>query len=155
MHMYVCVTCVRRWNVSWMVTCSWISSLWKWRENVRTPEVPLKQRCNESIKTRNEKLCLFLELRYHFLTDFRSLVQCRESTVGCFASTCLLTVVWTHCAPQTPSISTVPFDFKCYGACGHLEEVVISWRTDYISQRCCSVFSFLPSHFLSVYLWLE
>lgn len=37
--------------------CGLISSplIQKWKENIRTPEVPLKQRCSETIKTRKEK----------------------------------------------------------------------------------------------------
>lgn len=45
--------------MSTVLPCSLISSplIQKWKENVRTPEVPLKQRCSESIKTR--KKCYF------------------------------------------------------------------------------------------------
>lgn len=43
--------------MSTLLPCGLISSplIQKWKENVRPPEVPLKQRCSESIKTREEK----------------------------------------------------------------------------------------------------
>lgn len=139
--------------------CGLISSplIQMWKETVRTPEMPFRERCRQSIKTRKEKIRLFSELKFHFLT------------VSCWVQRSRSRLVWSslfasgHSASQGPTwghgFLLFSLDFMCFGDWGHLVEVMIAWHRDRFSQSCCSLFcgwcSCLSFHFPSVYLWLE
>lgn len=137
-----------------LLPCGSVSSplIQKWKENIRTPEVLLKQRCSTSIKTRKEKKLLFLKLKFHFLTNSQLLVKCRGPL---WAAPALrqLEVVQTVCTWPEVLDFHCSFRFQHYGDWERLE-VMISWHRDCFSPSCCSHL-FISSHFLSVYLWLS
>lgn len=129
-----------------LLPCGSVSSplIQKWKENIRTPEVLLKQRCSTSIKTRKEKKLLFLKLKFHFLTNSQLLVKCRGPL---WAAPALrqLEVVQTVCTWPEVLDFHCSFRFQHYGDWERLE-VMISWHRDCFSPSCCSPFF----HFFSL-----
>lgn len=114
----------------------------KWKENVRTTEVLVKQGCNESIKNRKEKKNqLFLELGSCMFSLTPS------SAVDHLGSACSLPNMQTWCGPLEPWVSTLPLEFTCQEVRGHLEEAMTFWYEDRLPKLLQSFFFFLVPFF--------
>lgn len=122
--------------------CGLISSplIQMWKETVRTPEMPFRERCRQSIKTRKEKIRLFSELKFHFLT------------VSCWVQRSRSRLVWSslfasgHSASQGPTwgwVSAVLFGFHVFRRLG-----TFSGSDDRLAPR-----PLLPK-LLQSFLWL-
>lgn len=122
-----------------LLPCGLISSplTQKWEENIST-EVPLKQRCSESIKTSNENNCCFKKRSYVFSRTPGSLLSAEGRSRRLLLS---VSSRRFRCSmsDQRSWLPTGPLDFRCYGDCERLKRVLISWHRDCFSLSCRSL----------------
>lgn len=111
----------------------------KWKENVRTAEVLVKQGCNESIKNRKEKKTRAI-FRAGFLYVLTHSQLCCGPLGICLFSPQHADLVWPPGALGVHSA----LEFTCQEVRGHLEEAMTSWYEDRLPKLLQSFFFLVP-----------